>query len=64
MGRTPGEYAVYKGEELLYIGTIQECAERMNVSPNTVRFYASPAHEKRVFSRKRPKKYLIVVKLD
>lgn len=42
------EYAVYKGEKLLGIGTIKELAEILNVKIETVRFYNTPTYKKRV----------------
>ncbi|WJE55352.1 hypothetical protein QRE66_12195 [Bacillus cereus] len=33
------EYVVYKGESLVCIGTMQECAQHMGVLPETVRYY-------------------------
>lgn len=42
-----GEYALYKGDDILHCGTIAQIAEKMNVSVNTIRFYASPAYQKR-----------------
>ena len=41
------EYAVYKGDELLVIGTRQECADALSVKPSTITFYSSNAHRKR-----------------
>lgn len=38
------EYALYKGDELLEIGTIEEIAKRQNVSENTIRYYKTNAH--------------------
>jgi hypothetical protein len=58
------EYAVYKGEELLVIGTAQECAEFLNVKTDTVRFYTMPAYQRKVAKRKNPRNYRTVVKLD
>lgn len=42
------EYALYKGETLLSIGTAQEIAKEMNVKEETVLFYNKPAYKKRV----------------
>lgn len=33
------EYAVYKGDDLLCIGTVDECAQELKVKPETVLFY-------------------------
>lgn len=58
------EYAVYKGEDILCIGTIKECSEFMNVLPDTIRFYMTPTYKKRVSKRKKAKNYITVIKLD
>lgn len=39
------EYAVYKGEELLAIGTAKECGEELGLSPKTIRYYACKAYK-------------------
>ena len=36
------DYAVYKGDELIVVGTAKECAEYMGVSEHTIRCIASP----------------------
>lgn len=41
------EYALYKGEELLAIGTKKELAEKFNVKESTISFYMTPAKLKR-----------------
>ena len=41
------EYALYKGEECLAIGTIKEIAEQMNVKIRTIQFYTTPTYKKR-----------------
>ena len=38
------EYALYKGENLLSIGTISEIAREMDIKENTVKFYLYPSH--------------------
>lgn len=55
------EYALYKGEELLHIGTVKEIAAAENVKVNTVQFYMTPTYRKR---RKNGKNYRVLVKLD
>lgn len=40
-------YALYKGEELLEIGTKKELAERFGVKVKTISFYNTPAYRKR-----------------
>jgi hypothetical protein len=58
------EYAVYKGDSLICIGTIKECAEHMDVKPETVRFYTKPSYQKRLEKRKNPRNYITVTRLD
>ena len=58
------EYAVYKGEELIVMGTAKECATRLKVEPRTIQFYNSPVYKKRVEARKNPKNFIIAVRLD
>lgn len=41
------EYALYKGDELLAIGTAKELAEQFGVKVATIHFYKSPTYIKR-----------------
>lgn len=41
------EYAIYKGDEFIMIGTKEECAKRLNIKPDHVQFMASPTNAKR-----------------
>lgn len=38
------EYALYKGEDLLVIGTMQEISKRMNLKYKTLLTYKTPKH--------------------
>lgn len=57
---TEKEYAVYKGEELLAIGTLKECAEKLNVTESTIFYYQFESYQKRV---KNPKNRRITILL-
>ncbi len=46
------EYALYKGDELLGIGTKKELAEMLGVSPNTIYYYHTPIYAKRTSDAK------------
>jgi UDP-N-acetylmuramyl pentapeptide synthase len=46
------EYALYKGEKILSIGTIKEIAKELNVLPETIHFYQTPTYMKRLKNRK------------
>lgn len=41
------EYALYKGEELLAMGTKREIAERLGVSASTIGYYGTPVYARR-----------------
>ncbi len=56
-------YALYKGEELLIIGTIKEITKHQNVKEKTVRFYQCPAHLKRN-EKSHIGNYKVLVKLE
>lgn len=41
------EYAIYKGDNQIFVGTIEECMKHFNVKRRTVQFWACPANIKR-----------------
>ena len=45
-------YALYKGDDLLEIGTKKELAEKFGVKAKTIAFYNTPAYQKRTSSEK------------
>lgn len=53
------EYALYKGDELLGVGTIDELAEELGIKPKTVRHYGYPGYKRRTSEKARR-----LVKLD
>ncbi|CEI81278.1 hypothetical protein BN997_01096 [Oceanobacillus oncorhynchi] len=55
----PEEYAVYKGDEYLFIDTKENVMQRLGISQGTFTFYMSPANAKRDGGDK-----LIIVNLD
>lgn len=48
------EYAVYKGDELLAMGTAEECAEVLKVKPEYIRWLTTPTAKRRLAKRKNP----------
>ncbi|CUL63535.1 hypothetical protein [Listeria monocytogenes] len=54
------EYALYKADELLIIGTVEELAEFKKVKRETILFYATPTYQKRTTD----KKGLRVIRVD
>lgn len=57
------EYALYKGETCLAIGTIKEIAEKTNVKEKTIKFYGTPSHIKRS-EKSHIGNFKILIKLD
>lgn len=41
------EYALYKGEEMIAMGTKREIAEQLGVSASTVGYYGTPVYARR-----------------
>lgn len=58
MSRKKSEYALYRGDEFIMIGTIDELAKFKNVKKSTIMFYGSPAYGKRT------KKGYMLVKVE
>lgn len=58
------EFAVYKGENLLAIGTAKECAEVMGVRPDYIRWMTTPTAKRRLEARKNPDRCTTAVKLE
>ena len=45
------EYALYKGDKFVDVGTLKELAKRHGVSERTISFYGSPTYQKRTGGR-------------
>lgn len=48
------EFAIYKGDNQIFVGTIEECMEYFGVKRRTVQFWACPANIKRADTGMRP----------
>lgn len=46
------EYALYKGEELIAMGTKKEIAAQLGVSASTVGYYGTPVYARRTSDSK------------
>lgn len=57
------EFALYKGEEILYIGTINEIAEHLGMKATTVKYYGRKSYIQRR-ERQGSKNYKILISLD
>lgn len=58
------EYSVYKGDDLVCIGTAQECAKAIGVKVSSIQWYATPSGKRHVEKCKRPEKCIVVERLD
>lgn len=59
------EYALYKGDKFIDIGTAKELSKLINVKPRTIQFYATPTQIKRYENIKdKYNKSYICIKLD
>lgn len=59
------EYAMYKGENLLAIGTERQLARDLGIKVETIKFYRSPAYQRRLAKRKkRGENCRVIVELD
>lgn len=57
------EYALYKGDECLGIGTKKALAQKFNVKEKTISFYSSSAYLKRC-EKAHLNNYKVVVKIE
>ena len=55
------EYALYKGDNFITLGTIPEIAKKLEVTPQTIYFYKTPAYKKR---KRNGKDYLELVEIE
>ncbi|WP_083652371.1 hypothetical protein [Bacillus sp. MRMR6] len=58
------EYAVYKGEELLCVGDVVECAETLGVKITTIYTYAAKDRRKRAEKSKNPDRWTLAYAID
>lgn len=60
----PKEYAVYKGDKLLVMGTARHCAEVLGVQPETIYYYTTDAYHRKLEKRGSPQNVRIAVLLE
>ncbi len=58
------EYAVYRGDNLLVIGTAKECAAELNMKPESIRWLTTPTAKQRLAKRKHPERCVVVDRLE
>lgn len=62
--RRYGEYAVYSGDQLRFIGSREDVLDRLGISEETLNYYLTPTYLKRVERRKTSTDALIITLLD
>lgn len=58
------EYVMYKGDDLLCIGTLEEIAMERGVQKETMHYYTTPAYQRKLAKRKNPRNYITLTRLD
>ncbi|MGN7308960.1 hypothetical protein ACTHQ2_23750 [Bacillus subtilis] len=58
------EYAIYRGEHLLAMGTAKDCANKLGVSERYIYWLTSPTAQRRIATRKNPDKCIVGVSLN
>lgn len=56
------QYALYKGDEILGIGTVEELAKMRGIKPTSLIFLHSPAYKKRRANSKR--NILVLIRIE
>ncbi|KAA0944178.1 hypothetical protein FQ087_18820 [Sporosarcina sp. ANT_H38] len=62
--RKLAEYAVYKGDKFLCVGTAKECADHLKVTVKTIRFRTTPTYKKRIAARKNSRNAISITRLE
>lgn len=56
--------AIYKGDEVLVVGTVSQCAEALKIKPSIVYFYTTKCYRNRLKKRENEKDSLIGEKVN
>lgn len=55
------DYALYKGDEFLIVGSVEELARYLNVKTQTIKFFSYPSYLKRF---EKDNNRIIVIKIE
>lgn len=58
------DYALYKGDEFVTLGSLQEVANYQGVKPTTISYLASKAYLKKLEKRKNSDSALIAIRIE
>lgn len=57
-------YALYKGEEMLSMGTIFQISEELNTNISTIRYYGTNTYKRRLAKRKKSNNSRILIEVE
>ena len=55
-------FAIYKGDDFIYLGTRKECAKYLGVKDKSITFYCTPTYKRRIKSEYNNR--VIVIKVE
>ncbi|WP_069188319.1 hypothetical protein [Paenibacillus sp. GM2] len=58
------EFAIYKGDEMLALGTAKECAKKLGVTKEYIYWLTMPTAKRRFAKRMHPERCTVGVRLD
>lgn len=58
------EYALYKGDEFLSVGTIARIARDTGVKSGTISYYKTATYAEKLRNRKNSKSAIVLIQLD
>jgi hypothetical protein len=58
------EYALYRGEEFLFAGTAEECANFWGIKAASVKWMCTPTGKRRFEGRKHKERCITAIKLE
>lgn len=50
--KKPAEYAVYRGDKFITVGTAKECAEELGIKVSTILYKSRPTYKRRIAKAK------------
>lgn len=56
-------YALYRGDDNICDGTIDEIAQKQHVKPDTIKWYLSPVYQRRLAQRKHSRHAISLVEI-
>ncbi|WMM24083.1 hypothetical protein RBU61_14280 [Tissierella sp. MB52-C2] len=58
------EFALYKGEDILSIGTISDIANQLEVRKDTIAYYKTQAYRRKLDKRKKSNNPMILIEIE